>query len=253
MAVPRQFTEDKSLRPGQGNDPASYTVNPDTIERPWLAIPPNGPIFVFPGGVEGFDLTGTAQISSHHPVDGNVPRATVVHRDEARITLSGAFVGDRALDNGKALRQVCIAATPTVQGQYGKLLYVPYALDNFQYVLVESHNIRMEESNTEEVAYNVVCLKIGTAGAAPRINLAIRATRPFPFLRTPSRPVGNGIRKYSATQKYNTLRKIARLKYGDAGLWGNLYSANHTYFEKHDIPFFAAADKRLPLGTKVYF
>lgn len=247
MNIPRGTREDKTLRPGQGDDPATYVVNPDSIEKPWIYVPPNGPFFVFPGGVEGFDLTGAAAVSNHKALGGNVPRAIVVHRDEFHVVLSGAFVGDRAFDNGRALRQVCVANTP----DEGKLLYVPYVLDNYQQVIVESHSIRGQAGN-DFVEYSVSCLKIGT-GATAHVEHHAIISRPFPILSTPRQPRGKGAQPFVVNSKFNTLRKIARLKFGTTGRWGELYSKNHKYFEKHNVTFHKAADHRLPLGTKIAY
>src|SRR5688500_16933540 len=74
-------------------DTAQYLLDPDDdFARPYLAIP-GGRAFVWPLGVEGFELVDQAELGRHKYLGEIEIDIDVTHKAETMITLSGIFPG----------------------------------------------------------------------------------------------------------------------------------------------------------------
>lgn len=216
-------------------DTARYLLDPDDdFPRPYLLVP-GWRAFIWPLGVEGFEIQDQATLGRHKYLGEIELDVDVTHKGETGITLSGIFPGHTSVANMQALRQVFSVDTP----ERGKVLHLPGILPNLQYVVGETFTYtHAEDERSQDIAYSCSFVKVGTG---PKAKAAA--------------PAGNTARttkKFVSNSRYNTLRKIAtRLKMS----WTNLYAvkANAAWFDKRNISSHRAPDYRLPNGTVIYY
>jgi hypothetical protein len=233
------FASDDDPDRGNEKDDAYYVLIPGVnFWRPWIRVP-SGPAFVWPLGVEGFNLTVEPQIGVHRYIGDNAVVVDVTHKGEERFNLSGNLPGDSASENARALRDVVYADTPRL----GKIIFIPGILPYAQRVVVASFNItRADDDRGEDLTYSLDVVRIGydpSYQAMPQLGEEV--PQPTTGKKTAA--------KFTVTAKYNTLRKIAVLKKRD---WNQLYNKNEKFFNKHKVPFPKVPDYKMPLGTKVY-
>lgn len=227
-------------------DTAKYILDPDDdFARPYIAIP-GGAAFVWPVGVEGFEVEDQAELGRHKYLGEIELDVDVIHKAETTITLSGTFPGWTSVENMQALRAVFFADTP----ERGKILHLPDILPNLQYVVAERGSFsHAQDDRTMDISYTFTVVKVGTGKRAPNVG----PTQPDSGRN--NSPRGRGTRRYRATSNVNTLRKIARAVYKSEKRWTELYAIkqNAAWFDKRDIPSHRAPDYRLPLGTAIYY
>jgi len=235
---------------GAKNDTASYITNPGVhFYRPWLATSSqfNGPAFIWPLGLESFDLTIEPQLGIHRFIGDNAVAVDVTHLGEERFLMSGNFPGLSGPDNLRALRQIVYEKTPKL----GKILYVPHILAYAQRVVVArarfSHAM---EDNSQDLTYEIEFVRIGlTKGAGKSDDV--------PQLEVPRAPgtgrAQPGARSLKVDSKHNTLRKIAAWKLGSAAKWQVIYDKNEKWFRKKGIVTAKVPDYHIPLGTRLYW
>lgn len=237
-----------AIRRGSANliipdeDTAKYILDPDgDFERPYLAIP-GGRAFVWPLGVEGFEIQDMAELGRHKYLGEIELDVDVTHKAETEITLSGIFPGWTSTDNMAALRQIFFADTP----ERGKILHLPGVLPNLQYVVCERETFsHTRDERTQDIEYQFSVVKVGTG-------------KPSPSTLPPGSTTGNsgrGTRKFRSTGQVNTLRKIASRVFRNSQRWTQLYAVrqNAAWFDKRNISSHKAPDYRLPLGTIIYY
>lgn len=224
-------------------DSAKYIVQPDDdFVRPYLAVP-NGRAFVWPVGIEGFELTDTPEVGKHKYLGGVGLDVDVTHRGEGQIALSGTFPGWTSQDNLLNLRDIVYAVAP----RNGKILYLPGVLDTIQFVVVTTSVFtHAEDERTQDITYSLT-MAILSDGAK---------------IKSPTQPgqgdtdnPKRGKRKFQVTSTTNTLRKIAAKVFANPSRWTDLYAiqANAAFFNKRNVPQHNVPDYKLPTTMVVYF
>jgi hypothetical protein len=243
----QQFPFDFFAQRGDRDDTAYYTLEPgQQFFRPWLRVP-GGRAFVWPLGVEGFNLSIDPTLGIHKFVGDNAVEVDVVHLGEERIRLSGLFPGLSSVDAFQALRDLVYAKTP----RRGKILYVPHLLTHAQRVVVGRAEFDHPENEigTRDLSYNIEFVRIGIEGRMNEPPVEDPVPQP-----TPGQPAkGAGKRVFTVNAKYNTLRKIATYKFGNSNRWRDLFNTNEKWFRDHHIPAHKAPDYRLPNGLKIKY
>lgn len=257
MTVPYPHNTEKppnadSLRHGSANinvpveDSAKYLLDPDDdFARPYIAVP-GGRAFVWPVGIEGFELQDQAELGRHKYLGEIELDVDVTHKAETTITLSGVFPGWTSVDNMNALRQVFYADTP----ERGKILHLPGILPNLQYVVAERQSFsHAMDDRTQDISYSFSVVKVGTGQRAPDP----AATQPDTGRSNIGK--GRGTRVFKANSKSNTLRRIAYAVFRNGARWTELYAirANSKWFDSRNVPSHQAPDYRLPVGTPIYY
>lgn len=231
----------------QAKDSAKYLIDPDDdFARPYLAIPGTHRAYIWPLGIEGFELQDQAQLGRHKYLGEIELDVDVIHRAETIITLSGTFPGWTSVENMNALRAIFYADTP----ERGKILHLPGILPNLQYVVAETETFRHEQDErTMDMAYSLSVVKVGTGAKAPK-------TGPTqPNEKHKARGRGRASHIFRVTPAVNTLRKIARKVYGSEKRWADLYAVdkNAKWFNSRNIPTHQIPDYRLPVGLRIYY
>lgn len=229
-------------------DTARFLLIPDRdFARPYISVP-GGPTFVWPLGVEGFEIQDQAELGIHKYIGDIQLDVEVTHRNQTTINLSGVFPGHTSVKNMLALRTVFQAEQPPG----GKVLHLPGILSQAQFVACQSlTSTHAEDERTQDIVYAASFIRIGTGASADSASSApiVTASTGTPV------PRASGSRSFHATATVNTLRKIAQNVFGDARKWSLLYSnkTNAAWFNKKNIPTHKIPDYRLPPGTTVYY
>jgi len=207
------------------DDSAKYILMPDVdFARPYLAVP-GGDSFVWPLGVEGFDIQTSSQLGLHKYLGEIELDVSITHLAEKHIVLSGVFPGWTSDANMRALQSVYEADTP----ENGKILSLPGIFTNFNFVVGETLSFsRDPESRVQDINYSVSFIKVGLGKRIP----------PSPD-RPPPGGKGRRGRKqhfFTVNSRYYTLRMIARKLWHNANRWSDLYAANRAWFTNNHIP-----------------
>lgn len=229
---------------GDPGDSAAFIQPPGQVfYRPWLSVP-NGPSFIWPIGLEGFHLEINPSLGIHRYIGGNAVVVNVTHKGEEGITLSGNFPGLTSAKQLQQLRDVVMVDTPPA----GKILYLPGVLPYAQRVVVGSASFdRGVDERGSDLTYSISFERIGIQAKYPTPKL----TRPTTQPHSPGK--GGSARVFKVTSSVNTLRKIAQLKLKSASKWESVYNKNTKLFSKLKITKHEAPNKRLPIGTKIYY
>jgi hypothetical protein len=238
------YNEFPNVPTGSKKDSAHYIVEPGVnFMRPWLAVR-NGPAFQWPLGLEGFTLAIDATLGIHKYIGDNQVTVDVIHAGEERFTLTGNFPGNSAPDLTAALRTVVYHDS----GRDGKVLWLPEIVTYAQLVQVAHFEaVRAEEGRGRDMTYTIEFVKIGKTDFASNPNPVL--TKPQPTRP----PKGTSPAWFKVNGKYNTLRKIAKWKYGSASKWRAIYNLNSKWFIKRNIKLAKAPDYHIPIGTRIYF
>jgi hypothetical protein len=210
--------------------------------RPWLAIQ-NDIAFQWPLGLQGFNLTTSPDLSTHHFVGDNKVWVDVIHTGAESITMAGSLPGSSSSSLVQALREVVRRVAPE-----GKILFIPEVFTHAQRVQVSNANFdRDQGSRGRSMTYSIDFWITGLAGkvAAP--------TRPREAVVSTSSAKGKTGRTVSSTAKYNSLRKIAAWRLGSDDNWDQLYALNESWFNSRSIQKAKAPDYILPIGTTIHF
>lgn len=250
QALPRNRNLAAPYNPfsGRGNkeDSAYYVLEPgEQFLRPWIRVP-GGSAFVWPLGIEGFNLGIDPTLGVHKYIGDNAVEVEVVHLGEERIRLSGSFPGDTSVSNFRALRDVVYQQTPKL----GKILYVPIILSHAQRVVVAHAEFDRPdgEIGAMDLSYSIEFARIGIAGKENTPPLEDPVAQP-----TPAGNRGSGKHTFVVNARYNTLRKVAAFKLGSANRWRDIYSKNEKWFTSRSIPAHRVPDYRLPIGVKLSY
>lgn len=257
MSTPERISNGSIWRPGVGEDPAKYLINPGQVSapgkhtagqlahaRPYIVNGNN--IYVFPVGVEGFRRTGNATIGSHKYIGDNSVDGITTHYEEGRIYLSGTLPGLIAQDSMVA----CINILRTPSPDPGLVLYAPGVFEREQYVLAEEWDFDHDpDDRTHSIAYQITFLRIGEGskvkdpkGSPPPPQPSISTTK------------GKAVRIFVARDGAQTLRTISAIVYGDASKWTRLVVVNAVQSAPLvNIPSFQIPTYRFPIGTKFQY
>lgn len=162
--------------PGTGQDPAKYLVNPGSWDersksmtpgdlahaRPWLDS--GNRVFVWPVPTEGFRRTGQSMLGLHHYIGDQYVDAQVIHRDEARIEMTGVFPGTSGQDNMVEFGNTLNDDPPDA----GMVLNVPGVFDQVKFVVPENWEFSHDaDDETHSISYTVTFVVIGDGRRLP--------------------------------------------------------------------------------------
>jgi len=264
--TPSEF-DPQIWKPGTGQDPARYLVNPGKISaigkttpgmfrhvRPYIAS--GNKFFDFPVGVEGFRRSGTASLGLHHYIGDNAVDGVVMHFEEARIELNGTFPGITAQRN----MVDCINILRSTPPDPGLIIYAPGVFNREQYCLPESWEFTHEEDDrTHSIAYQITFVRLGEGRKVANP----KGIPPPPQPGVKKKPKGKPHKIFKVRDGARTFRAIAKIVYKDANKWGNLVSLNKDFLESakwrgtgtkkvkpqgiptHSLPYY-----RWPIGTR---
>lgn len=228
-------------------DTARFLLVPDRdFARPYIAVPGGGPTFVWPLGIEGFEVQDAAELGIHKYIGDVELDVEVTHRNQTNIVMTGIFPGHTSVKNMQALRTVFQAEQPPG----GKILHLPGVLSQAQFVacqtLTSAHG---EDERTQDISYSLTVVRVGTGPSTQDSAPIVTASTGTPVARAA------GSRSYHTTATINTLRKVAQVVYGDATRWTLLYSntQNASMINKKKIPTHKIPDYRMPIGTTIYY
>lgn len=248
------FADEKNgeLR-GDPDDSAMYVLEPGAnFLRPWISVP-GGRAFVWPLGVEGFSLTIDPTLGIHKYIGDNAVKVDVVHKGEEHLSMTGTFPGVTSIDAFRALRDIVYADTP----ERGKILYIPHLFTYTQRVVVVSARFdRPEDGRGTDLSYTIDLVRLGPGTTVHEDQLVDPEPQGGAAAKTSGAKGASdaGVhRKFVVNGTYNTLRKIAALKLKSASKWRVLYDKNQGVFRRLHIPAHEAPNKRLPLGTVIYY
>lgn len=162
--------------PGTGQDPAKYLVNPGHWDdgsksmtpgdlahaRPW--IDSGHRIFVWPTPTEGFRRTSQTTLGIHKYIGDQYVDAQIIHRDDARIEMTGVFPGLSAQENMVDFQNTLNDDPPDA----GMILFVPGVFEQLKYVIPESFEMSHDgDDQTHSIAYTVTFVMIGEGRKIP--------------------------------------------------------------------------------------
>lgn len=251
--VPEQISGAEIWHQGTGQDPARYLVDPGQWNegtkkmsagqlahaRPWLDSGVR--IFIWPVPTEGFSRSGQSMLALHHYIGDQFADAQVIHRDEARITLTGVFPGITAQNAMASLVNTLNDDPPDA----GMVLNVPGVFDQVKFVIPENWEFGHDpDDQTHSISYTVTFIQIGErgrvsdpGGAAPPVNPSSVSANPSttpsanvisaggaaPVTPAQSQYFPNGFTTKSGVQ---TLKAIAFFSYGTPDRWEDVYNLN---------------------------
>jgi len=238
-------------------DPARYLILPgDGLKTPGQLkhvrphIVCGNKIFSWPVGIEGFRVTGQAQLSLHHYLGGNTVDAQTLHREEGRIELTGTFPGLTAVNNMIALRDLLRSRSP----QKGMLFYAPGLFIVEQFVIPESWEFTHDaDDRTHSIAYSVILVRVGSgkpiadpSGKQPPQNPGTKTT-----------PKGGG-KFFVVRAGARTFRQIAKKVYGNPDRWPRLVNLNTNELNKMfpygiSIPAHELPTHVWPIGMRIRY
>lgn len=235
---------------GDENDTVQYILAPGAnFFRPWISVP-GGRAFVWPLGVEGFTVSVEPTLGIHKYIGDNAVKIDVIHKGEEHLTLSGSFPGVTSVKAFRALRDIIYADTP----EKGKILYIPHLFTYTQRVVVASANFdRGADDRGTDMNYTIEFVRLGPGQAVHENQIIDAEPQGLATAKTTGAKGGSGKgthRPFKVNGTYNTLVKIAALK---KSTWRVLYDKNQAVFRKLNVPAHLAPNKRLPLGTVIYY
>lgn len=147
---------------GNQDDSARYLLEPDTeFYRPWIANPPNGSAFIWPGGIQGFNISSTSTLGIHHYIGEVDIDVDVIYPSEEHITLTGHFPGKKSVNFLQRLKKVLLEKT----SEAGKVLALPLVEERILYVAVSNYAFTHDENdNTDTVGYSIDLVRVGVGG-----------------------------------------------------------------------------------------
>lgn len=215
-------------------------------------------IFVWPVGTEGFRRSGAATLGIHKYLGRGYVDVHVVHRDEARIEMSGTFPGRTSVKNMHDL-----IAILTMSGV--KYLYVPGVFSNVQTVFVENYDFPHDrEDRTHSIDYTVTFVRTVTGAKIDAKQVAMMPLEDTgPSQRLNSTVNTQSERVVIVSDSMNTFRAISSAVYGDADKWRTLVDLNLDQVQTlnsgsngpqiHEMPDYLLVTMRLPNGMRLRY
>lgn len=225
-------------------DPAKFLIEIRRFERPKLSIPGGGE-FIWPLGIEGARIYGTASIAEHLYIGDNSAVMKVMHRDNRRIEMSGMFPGLTGASNMRDLLEIITAGGP----DEGKVLTLPGLFPKDQLVMVESYEFgHPEDDRTQSWTYAITFRRQGVSGKVHR----------QPVINNPKNPTAKKKatktgRVFTVRNNARTLRAIAKIVYKNIQRWDEIYNKNQKALNKLGVSLHQLPTKPLPLGMKLHY
>jgi len=229
-------------------DSTKYIIQRRRFERPTLRVPPKGPFFEWPGGVEGMGISGAPGLAVHNYLGDNAPIVQIVHRDSRRFEMRGMLAGDTGSTSMRELLAVIEAVVPL--GYW--ILSMPAAIfTKEQQVVIENYNFdHVEDDRTDSWAYTISMLRTGVGAKKSKPKTTGSPVNPIGSTKKP--PKGKAHRVFVTKSGGNTLRAIAKLVYGNPARWREIYSKNVNVLQGL-APLLELQYKRLPYGMKLHY
>jgi hypothetical protein len=226
---------------------AKYLVEPDEdFQRPYLAIPGVNVAYVWPLGIEGFELSVETELGIHKYIGEADLDVDITHKGQKDIVMTGLFPGHTSVSNMRALEAVYEADTP----ERGKILHLPGVLPKLQYVMGRSMRFSHAQDDwTTDIAYEISFVRVGVGIAAPNATSAQLDSGTAPASST----LGRGSRSFITNAATRTLLSVARVVFNNSNQWTELYVANANYFSQRGIPMFQIPTYLLPVGLTLYY
>jgi hypothetical protein len=260
--------------PNKANSPPlaeghSARDNEDTAaRRPYTAhyfqlpkLMGGGKTFVWPVGTEGFRRSGAATLGIHKYLGRSYVEVHVVHRDEARIEMSGSFPGRTSSKNMRDLIEILVAPG-------SKQLYVPGVFSNVQTVYVENYDFPHDrEDRTHSIDYTVTFVRTTTGAAVDAKQTAMQPAKDTGPSRS-SQGLNATVQTQSertttVTDSTRTFRAVASEVYGDADKWRTLVDLNAGEIQAlnnrsvgpsiAEMPDFQLLSMRFEVGTRLRY
>lgn len=237
-------------RPGvfdNTNDPAKLLVAHTRYDRPTLQA---GTLkFEWPLGVEGITISGQATAGEHRYIGDNDIVLDVTHLDDQRIVLTGQFPGLTGTANMQDLLKVLRAPQPA----NGKVLVLPRTVfSNELVVAVDSYSFEHpEDDRNSSWNYTVTLRRLSSGRKTNKVKVTQSPVNPRTN-KGKAKPKGKSSRVFTIHSGGNTLRAAAKLVYGNADRWREIYDKNTSVLKKI-APLYSIPTKRLPLGLKLYY
>lgn len=230
-------------------DTTKYLIQRRRFERPTLRIPPKGPKYEWPLGVEGISISGSPGLAIHNYLGDNAPVVQIVHRDSRRFALTGIFPGDTGSDNMRSLLGVIEAVAPL--GYW--ILSMPATIFlKEQQVVIEDYNFdHPEDDFTGSWAYSISFIRTGVGARKAKKKTTRSPNNPIGSTRKP--PKGKSNRIFTTKNGANTLRAVAAIVYGNANRWREIYNKNQKLLKSLNVPLAQLQYKRLPYGMKLNY
>lgn len=228
------------------NDPSKLLISTNRYERPTLRA---GSLkFEWPLGVEGVTISGQPTLAEHRYIGDNDIVLDVTHLDDQRIVLSGMFPGLTGTQNMEDLMRVIRAPQP----KPGKVLVLPrIVFSNELIVAVADYNFdHPEDDRTGSWTYTITFRRVATGRKTSSPRVARSPVNPNPGKKGKKR--GRSERVFTVHAGGNTLRAAAKLVYGNANRWQEIYNKNTKTLKKYG-PLYSISTKRLPLGLKLEY
>lgn len=225
-------------------DTVKYLIPLSQIERPRLAIV-GGDEFVWPTGVEGARIRGSATLAVHKYLGDDATVVQVTHRDERHIELTGMFMGIDGIGNVRDLIEIIVAEAP----DDGKLLTLPGIYPKQQMVVVEEYDFsHAEDDRTDSWVYT---LSFARTGVGRRISTVVTS----PVNPTTSKASARGTtgRVFVTRTGARTARQISQLVYGTPDRWRDIYDLNTSVFGANSIELYQVPTKPLPIGLSLHY
>jgi hypothetical protein len=230
-------------------DDTYYLLTPDAqFYRPWIYTP-GGSAFIWPGGLDGFQLTSNATAGIHHYLGSNGVHVDLVYPDELHIVLTGTFPGLTSQRNMHSLRGVILQQSTN---DNGKILGLPGLFGNFVYGQVINHQFNHDSGDgSKNITYSIEVVKTGFGKVLKTPPLLL----PQPNPQAVTQPLGKSQNRVTTKSGLQSLKSIATKVYGDAGYASlmKLVNLNQSVFAALNIATYQAASGVLPIGTTLNF
>lgn len=234
-----------SAKTPTSDDEARYILKPDReFLRPWIATP-GGSAYVFPGGIQGFQLQSNAETGIHHYLGDVGTDISVIYPDELHIILTGTFLGHTSISNLHAMRSVILQQTI-----YGHILGLPGIQSQLLYAVPINHQFSHDPGDpSHDVSYSVEFVKTGTGSIAKTPPLQLPQSNPV----LSTRPKGKSKNQITTKPGLQTFRAIAQKVYSDISMESifKLIDKNSEALDAANIPSSKRANTKLPVGFKV--
>ena len=237
-------------KPNTGQDPARRLIPSHHLYQARPTLTSGNKTFRWPIGIEGLRRSGTASLGIHRYLGENSVDVQVLHKDEARIEMTGMFPGISGVDYMNELIDIVMSDTP----EAGKILTLPGVFPDKQFVVVENYDFNHEgDDQTHTFNYTITFVRIETGSRQKEVHG--KPPPPQPGVTVNNR--GTPGRIHVIRDGARTLKAVAKLKYGNASDWKKLLNANRAmlriYQTKHNLPAHALPTHRFPVGTKIRF
>jgi hypothetical protein len=225
-----------------GVDPSRYTVYPKWFEHPSIQIP-KGAAFVWPLGIEGFRIAGSAKLGVHSYLGDNAVVVEVAHTDERRIEMSGQFPGNTGVEVMRDLIEILVGKSEF------KILRLPGVFPLEQYVVMENYDFNhSEDDRTRSVNYSVTFLRMGVGKRTKRRRVVQPPANP-----KNKKNKGKPSKVFVVREGARTLRGIAQKVYGTSTRWVDLFELNTQSLSRLNTPYHQMPTKQLPLGFWIHY